>query len=205
MKTDITVLTKLERIKEKTEHIINDCSAVSNLLQSDYDSIKDEWKSLKDIIENWEDIQFTSKDFKHEQYYKIFSADCKTNMQKIKGICEDSIAKINDEIKKEQEELDNKKIKKDNFSKTKFIGSVIGISGLVIAAICHHFSAQNEIRFYQGKEEMRQELSKEMNVFKDTISVLQQQNHILSDSLNYYKLKVKNYEKITNKSKRPGK
>ena len=205
MKTDITVLTKLERIKEKTEHIINS-SDITSYLQSDYDSIKDEWKSLKDKIDNWVDIQFTSKDFQQNQFYfQEFSAICKTNMQKIKSICEDSIAKINDEIKKEQEELDNKKIKKDNFSKTKFIGSVIGVAGLVIATTCHHFAVQNEIRFYQGKEEMRQELSKEMNELKDTISVLQQQNYILSDSLNYYKLKVKDYEKITNKSKRPGK
>lgn len=208
MKIDITLLTKLERIKGKTDYIINS-SGITNTLQSDYDSIKDEWKSLKDKIEDYKDIQFTNKDFQSDEYDTIFSAVCKTNMQKIKSICEDNIAKINDEIKKEQEELDNKRFKKDDFPKLKFIITVITlvltINGLVLVIICQHFSNQNEIRFYQGKDEMRQELTKEINELKDTISVLQQQNYILSDTLNYYKLKVKDYEKITNKSKRPSK
>lgn len=206
MKIDTTVLTKLERIKEKAEYIINGY-VITSSLQSDYDSIKDEWKSLKDKIEDWEDIQFTNNDFQHEQYYEKFSAVCKRNMQKIKSICEDNIAKIKVVIEKEQEELDNKKIKKDNFSKLKFIGGFIGgfigVAGLVFTITCYYFSTQNEIRFYQGKNEMWQELSKEMNELKDTISVLHHHNYILSDSLNYYKLKVKDYEKITNKSKRP--
>lgn len=185
--------SKLERIVKNTEMIIN-YSGPSDNLKSEYNSIKDDWNTLKDDLqEKWIYINFTENDFKYNDYFNKFSEIGETNMQKIKGICEDTLAEINAEEKIEVQKQNNKKsiINKNTIS----FGTIVTICGIIIGGIYNHMTQQAEIRFQQGKLEVRQELTEKLNVQQNEIK-------LLLDSLENYKIKLKDVEKSYTKLKK---
>jgi len=183
--------SKLERIVKNTEMIIN-YSGPSDNLKSEYNSIKDDWNTLKnDLQEKWIDIKFTENDFKYNGYFNKFSEIGETNMQKIKGICEDILAEINADEKENYSKKaveTNKKPKLNTGHWLTIIGLLITGFGVWIAAIYSDTNQKLDIRYDQGKQEMRNELTDTLNAQQNTI-----QN--LLDSLEKFKLRNAELEK----------
>lgn len=176
--------SKLERIVKNTNMIINSSHPVESL-KSQYNSIKDDWNTLKDVLqEKWIEIKFTENDFEYNGYFNKFSETGKTNMQRIKGICEDVLAEIaadeNENALKPDDEI-NKKSKSNTAYWLTFIG-------ILVAIIIGIASLTQDIRYDQGRQECRDELRDTLNVQRNTI-----QN--LSDSLEKIKLRNAELEK----------
>ena len=188
------IKSKLERIIENTAMIIRSCNTTDSL-KSAYNAVNDDWKSLEGKLKNWKQIQFTSNDFTTVDgvYYEKFTKNCKTNMRTIEGICKDTLAEINAEEKTEVQKQNNKKsiINKNTIS----FGTIVTICGIIIGGIYNHMTQQAEIRFQQGKLEVRQELTEKLNVQQNEIK-------LLLDSLENYKIKLKDVEKSYAKLKK---
>lgn len=176
-------VSKLRRLFEKTQIIIQS-SMITDELKSDYNSIKNDWNSLNDVIEEWKEINFSPSDFKTEEnfHFDKFTEVCKTNMQLIAGICED-ILSVTDLTPKE------------NHSKISSIIKIaipiftinLTISGIVISSIYSNTSSQLNIRYDQGKSESEIK-------YKDSIKTLE-------DSISFYKSKLKECENCCNRRK----
>ena len=188
------IKSKLERIVENTAMIIRSCNTTDSL-KSAYNSVNDDWKSLEGKLKNWKQIKFTNNDFTTVDgfYYEKFTENCKTNMRTIEGICKDALAEINAEEKTEVQKQNNKKsiINKNTIS----FGTIVTICGIIIGGIYNHMTQQAEIRFQQGKLEVRQELTEKLNVQQNEIK-------LLLDSLENYKIKLKDVEKSYAKLKK---
>lgn len=190
--------SKLERLVNNTQIIINNIPATSSI-KSVYNSIKSDWQSLEGVLETWNPISFTSNDFKHDDIfcYEKITETCKTNMQLIKGVCQDALANIT-----ETSSIVNQKtiIKYKITTNTgiAIISVIIALCGIAITSIYTHMGQQAEIRFTQGKTEGHLEMQETVNKQANEISAL-------SDSLSEYKLKLKSTETLYNKCKRPGK
>ena len=188
------IKSKLERIVENTAMIIRSCNTTDSL-KSAYNSVNDDWKSLEGKLKNWKQIKFTNNDFTtvDEFYYEKFTENCKTNMRTIEGICKDALAEINAEEKIKVQKQNNKKsiINKNTIS----FGTIVTICGIIIGGIYNHMTQQAEIRFQQGKLEVRQELTEKLNVQQNEIK-------LLLDSLENYKIKLKDVEKSYTKLKK---
>lgn len=186
-----TAESKLDRIVKNTEMIIN-YSGPSDNLKSEYNSIKDDWNTLKDDLqEKWIDIKFTGNDFEYNGYFNKFSEIGKTNMQKIKGICKDVLAEIAADEKENDFKKDvetNKKLKLKTEHWLAIIGLLIAGFSVLIASIYSDTNQKLEIRYDQGKQDVRNELTNTLNAQQNTI-----QN--LLDSLEKIKLRNEELEK----------
>ena len=114
------IKSKLERIVKNTEMIIKYPGSSDNL-KSEYNSIRDDWNTLKDDLqEKWVEIKFTNNDFVYNKWLECnkFSENGKTNMQRIKGICEDVLAEITVDEKENDFKTDNEINKKSKSNTT---------------------------------------------------------------------------------------
>lgn len=192
--------SKLERIVENTAMIVNSHNTTDSL-KSAYNSIKEDWKSLEGVIENWKQIQFTSSnDFTNidDYYYEKFTEICKTNMKTIEGICKDTLAEINAEHEKEQKETNNNETDytKEN---SHFDWAKLSVISAIIIGLGAWYS---EVRYDQGKEEIRRDYDKsekKLEYIKDSIT---EENSKLLDSLKNYKIKNSDLEKTIYKIKK---
>lgn len=176
--------SKLERIAENTKMIINYAGPSDNL-KSKYNSIRDDWNTLKgDLQEKWIDIKFTENDFEYNGFFNKFSETGKTNMQRIKGICDDALAEIVADEKENDFKKDVETDKKSTSNTAHWLASI----GILIAIIIGIASLIQDIRYDQGRQEMRNELSDTLNAQQNTI-----QN--LLDSLEKIKLRNAELEK----------
>lgn len=186
------IKSKLERIIENTAMIISSYNTTDSL-KSAYNAVNDDWESLDGIIENWKQIQFTNNDFtvNNVTYINQFTESCKTNMRTIKGICEDTLAEINanekeNDFKKDVE--NNKKSKLNTGHWLTIVTIMITVFGAWIASIYSDTSQKLEIRYTQGKQDARIELTDTLNAQQNTIENL-------LDSLEKIKLRNAELEK----------
>ena len=171
------VKSKLKRIIENTSMII-DSNVITDSHESAYNSIKEDWKSLECVIENWKQIQFTNNDFTTVDgfCYKKFTDICKTNMRSIKGICEDELAEIDADEKEKESKKDAKTIKKPKLNTGHWltiIGIVVAVFIGIISAIYSDASQKIEIRYEQGKQEARNELNAQQNTIQSLLDSLE--------------------------------
>ncbi len=191
------IKSKLERLVEQTGYIISN-TAVTNELKSYLNQIKDDWESLNGKIDCWKDIQLSSNMIESTEWGERFTVECKTNMQTIKSICEDTLTKINVEHEKEQNETDNNvtKYPKEN---SHFDWAKLGVISAIIIGLGAWYG---EVRYDQGKEAIRRDYDKsekKLEYIKDSIA---EENLKLLDSLENYKIKNSDLEKTICKIKR---
>lgn len=177
--------TVLRKIAESAEKIISARPGLTNYDKGNYEFLKQEWPKLKNEMKNWEEIDFSNADFEKTEFYERFSTICHANMRKIVKDCKCELDKI------EKKEISNskKQTKRNNlydkFKTGGVIASIITLCGIILAHIDSKASMDVELRYEQGKQDARNELTNTLN---------DQQNAIqnLLDSLE--KLKLRNAE-----------
>lgn len=181
-KYTLATQSKLKRIVKNAE-IITKSIVLTDELKSTYNSIKDDWNTLKDDLqEKWIEIKFTNNDFEYDNLcYNKFSEISKTNMQRIKCICEDVLAEISADEKENDVKIDIDTNKKPMLN----TGSWLAIMAILVAIILSITTQYQETRYDQGRQEMRNELI-------DTLKMQQNTIQTLLDSLE--KIKLKNAE-----------
>lgn len=181
--------SKLDRLVENTQIMIN-AIHTTNTVKSVYNSIKDDWQSLDGVLDTWKQISFTSNDFHYDDNlcYEKITETCKTNMQRIKGICNDALANINEPSSPIVPQPPIIKYKIMPNTCIAIISVIIAICGIAIGAI-------SSIRFAQGKTEGHLEMQEIVNTQANELTAL-------SDSLSEYKRKLKSTETLYTKCKR---
>ena len=193
------IQSKLERLVKHTEMIIHHAGPVSNI-KSEYNMIQDDWNSLEETLPKWKKIEFTNNDFENcAGMFTKFSTICKTNMQTIKAICEDTLAVMVEENKIGQNE-EKSTLTESPKEVSHFDGW--GKLGVVSAILVGLGAWYGQVRYDQGKEEIRRdydEFRKNLEYAKDSII---QENSTLMDSLEQYKIEIDCLKKVICKQKK---